>query len=127
MILNVTTVKLTICRIPVTDVSSEHINRVFCALMQVLHNHIGVENASWLCRINFFSVQIIPYVNCDPVKDYILPVAERLRNIAEKAYKDEEHMRTHPDDADEGTVAEVFSMFLFLTVIWPCIIARGVY
>ncbi|VDN34602.1 unnamed protein product [Gongylonema pulchrum] len=72
----------------------------------MVRNHIGVENASWLCRINFFSVQIIPYVSCDPVKDYMLPVAERLRRLAEKAYKDEEHMRTHPDDADEGTVAE---------------------
>lgn len=27
--------------------------------------------------------------------------------MSEKAYKEEEHMRTHPDDADEGTVAEV--------------------
>lgn len=37
----------------------------------------------------------------------MLPVAERLRRLAEKAFKDEEHMRTHPDDADEGTVVEV--------------------
>lgn len=73
----------------------------------MIHNHIGVENASWLCRINFFSVQIIPYVSSDVVKDYMLPVAERLRRLAEKAYREEEHMRTHPDDADEGTVAEV--------------------
>ncbi|EGT59247.1 hypothetical protein CAEBREN_31926, partial [Caenorhabditis brenneri] len=28
------------------------------------------------------------------------------RRMSEKAYKEEEHMRTHPDDADEGTVAE---------------------
>ncbi|VDL84506.1 unnamed protein product [Nippostrongylus brasiliensis] len=26
--------------------------------------------------------------------------------MSEKAYREEEHMRTHPDDADEGTVAE---------------------
>ncbi|TKR86985.1 hypothetical protein L596_011472 [Steinernema carpocapsae] len=26
--------------------------------------------------------------------------------MADKAFKEEEHMRTHPDDADEGTVAE---------------------
>ncbi|KAK6101668.1 RIH domain family protein [Brugia pahangi] len=92
--------------VPVTDVGNEHINRIFRALLQMIHNHIGVENASWLCRINFFSVQIIPYVSCDAVKDYMLPVAERLRRLAEKAYREEEHMRTHPDDADEGTVAE---------------------
>ncbi|MCP9259461.1 Ryanodine receptor 44F [Dirofilaria immitis] len=91
---------------PVTDVNSEYINRIFRTLLQMIRNHIGVENASWLCRINFFSVQIIPYVSCDMVKDYILPVAERLRRLAEKAYKEEEHMRTHPDDANEGTIAE---------------------
>ncbi|EJD76290.1 ryanodine Receptor TM 4-6 family protein [Loa loa] len=92
--------------VPVTDVGSEYINRIFRVLLQMIHNHIGVENASWLCRINFFSVQITPYVSCDMVKDYMLPVAERLRRLAEKAYREEEHMRTHPDDADEGTVAE---------------------
>lgn len=41
------------------------------------------------------------------VKDHMLPIAECLRCLAEKAYKEEEYMRTHPDDADEGTVAEV--------------------
>ncbi|CAG9530378.1 unnamed protein product [Cercopithifilaria johnstoni] len=92
--------------VPITNVNSEYINRIFRALLQMIHNHIGVENASWLCRINFFSVQIIPYVNCDVVKDYILPVTERLRRLAEKAYREEEHTRTHPDDANEGTVAE---------------------
>ncbi|KAL4003146.1 RIH domain family protein [Acanthocheilonema viteae] len=92
--------------VPITDVSNEHINRIFRALLQMIHNHIGVENASWLCRINFFSVQIIPYVSYDVVKDYMLPVAERLRRLAEKAYREEEHIRTHPDNADEGTVAE---------------------
>ncbi|VDM96771.1 unnamed protein product [Thelazia callipaeda] len=72
----------------------------------MLHNHIGIDSGSWLCRIHSYSVQIIPYVNCDLVKDYMLPIAERLKRLSEKAYKDEEHMRTHPDDADEGTVAE---------------------
>lgn len=73
----------------------------------MIYNHIGVENASWLCRINFFSVQIVPHVSCDVVKNHMLPVAERLRRLAEKAYKEEERTRTHPDDANEGTVAEV--------------------
>lgn len=93
--------------VPVTDVGSEHINRIFRTLLQIIHRHIGVKNASWLCRINCFSVQIIPYVSCDVVKDYMLPVAERLRHLAEKAFKEEEHMRIHPEVADEGTVAEV--------------------
>lgn len=52
-------------------------------------------------------MQIIPHVTCDPVKDYLLPIAERLRKMAEIAYREEERMRTHPDDADEGTVVEV--------------------
>ncbi|VDK67237.1 unnamed protein product [Onchocerca ochengi] len=92
--------------VPITDVNNEYINRIFRALLQMIRNHIGVENASWLCRINFFSMQIIPYVSCDMVKDHMLPIAECLRCLAEKAYKEEEYMRTHPDDADEGTVAE---------------------
>lgn len=89
-----------------TSVTADHINRVFCALLKTMRNHIGVENAPWLCRVNFFAVQIIQNVTCDPVKDYMLPIAERLRRMSEKAFKEEEHMRTHPDDADEGTVAE---------------------
>ncbi|KAK6023897.1 hypothetical protein OSTOST_10304 [Ostertagia ostertagi] len=83
--------------LPMTSVSAEHINRIFCALLRMLRNHIGVENAPWLCRTNFFAVQIIQNVTCDPVKDYILPIAERLRRMSEKAFKEEEHMRTHPD------------------------------
>uniref|UniRef100_A0A9J2Q184 Uncharacterized protein n=1 Tax=Ascaris lumbricoides TaxID=6252 RepID=A0A9J2Q184_ASCLU len=91
---------------PTTAVRSEHMNRIFCSLLRMMRDHLGLDNAPWLCRVNFFAVQIIQHVTCDPVKDFLLPIAERLRRIAEKAYKDEEHMRTHPDDADEGTVAE---------------------
>ncbi|KIH46250.1 hypothetical protein ANCDUO_23701 [Ancylostoma duodenale] len=72
----------------------------------MVRNHVGIENAPWLCRTTFFAVQIIQNVTCDPVKEYILPIAERLRRMSEKAFREEEHMRTHPDDADEGTVAE---------------------
>ncbi|XGW02944.1 hypothetical protein V3C99_014731 [Haemonchus contortus] len=92
--------------LPMTSVSADHINRIFCALLRMIRNHVGVENAPWLCRTTFFAVQIIQNVTCDPVKDYILPIAERLRRMSEKAFREEEHMRTHPDDADEGTVAE---------------------
>ncbi|KAI6242082.1 Ryanodine receptor 1 [Aphelenchoides fujianensis] len=92
--------------LPTTQVNSEHMNRVFCALLKMIRDHIGIENAQWLCRVNFFAVPVITAVTCDPVKDYLLPVAERLRFLAEKAYKEEERMRTHPDEADEGTVAE---------------------
>jgi hypothetical protein len=46
-------------------------------------------------------------VTCDPVKDFLLPVAEHLRKMAEKAYAEEERMRTHPDEADDVTMAEV--------------------
>ncbi|KAK6051209.1 hypothetical protein COOONC_11285 [Cooperia oncophora] len=38
--------------LPMTSVGAEHINRVFCALLRMLRNHIGVENAPWLCRTN---------------------------------------------------------------------------
>ncbi|CAI5451931.1 unnamed protein product [Caenorhabditis angaria] len=89
-----------------TSVGCDHINRIFCALLKMIRNHVGIENAPWLCRVNFFAVQIIQNVTCDPVREFILPIAERLRRMSEKAYKEEEHMRTHPDDADEGTVAE---------------------
>ncbi|CAJ0957143.1 unnamed protein product, partial [Mesorhabditis belari] len=98
--------KLLSSGLPITKVSSDHINRVFTTLLRMMKMHVGVENAPWLLRVNFFAVQIIHMVTCDPVKEFMLPIAERLRRIAEKAYKDEEHTRTHPDDADEGTVAE---------------------
>lgn len=69
-----------------------------------------------------FAVQVIQHVTCDPVKEYLLPVAEKLRVLAEKAYKEEERMRTHPDDTDEGTVAEdnarlVRDVYAFFPVI----------
>ena len=92
--------------LPVTQVTSQHINRVFCALLRMIRDHVGKDPASWLCRVNFYAVQVIPHVTCDPVKEYLLPVAEQLRRLAEKAYKEEEHMRSHPDVADEGTVVE---------------------
>jgi phosphoenolpyruvate carboxylase len=53
-----------------------------------------------------FAVLLIPYVTCDPVKEFVLPITEKLRKMAEQAYTEEERMRTHPDDADDLTVAE---------------------
>ncbi|KAK0411652.1 hypothetical protein QR680_005766 [Steinernema hermaphroditum] len=91
---------------PTTSVGSDHMNRIFCSLLHMIRDHVGIENAAWLCRVSFFAVSVIQHVTCDPVKDYILPIAEKLRRMADKAFKEEEHMRTHPDDADEGTVAE---------------------
>ncbi|GMS80970.1 hypothetical protein PENTCL1PPCAC_3145, partial [Pristionchus entomophagus] len=92
--------------LPITNVSYETINRVFSVLLTMIKMHVGVEDAPWLCRVSFFSVPIIPNVTADPMKDHVLPIVDRIRRIAEKAFKEEEHMRTHPDDADEGTVAE---------------------
>uniref|UniRef100_A0A8R1HP75 Ryanodine receptor n=2 Tax=Caenorhabditis japonica TaxID=281687 RepID=A0A8R1HP75_CAEJA len=92
--------------IQTTSVGCDHINRIFNSLLRMIRNHVGIENAPWLCRVNFFAVQIIQNVTSDPVREFVLPIAERLRRMSEKAYKEEEHMRTHPDDADEGTVAE---------------------
>uniref|UniRef100_A0A1I7XL42 RyR domain-containing protein n=1 Tax=Heterorhabditis bacteriophora TaxID=37862 RepID=A0A1I7XL42_HETBA len=37
--------------VQITTVSAEHINRVFCALLRMIRNHVGVENAPWLCRV----------------------------------------------------------------------------
>nr|CAD2190378.1 unnamed protein product [Meloidogyne enterolobii] len=92
--------------LPITQVSSEHINRFFCSLLRLMRDHIGREIAPWLCRAHPSAVPLIQFVSCDPVKDYLLPVAEHLRNMAEKAYTEEERMRTHPDEADDATVAE---------------------
>ena len=76
-------------------------------MLRMMKDHIGRENAPWLCRAQISAVPLIQYVTCDPVKDYLLPVAEHLRKMAEKAYAEEERMRTHPDEADDVTVAEV--------------------
>uniref|UniRef100_A0A915MZX6 Uncharacterized protein n=1 Tax=Meloidogyne javanica TaxID=6303 RepID=A0A915MZX6_MELJA len=92
--------------LPITQVSSEHINRFFCSLLLLMRDHIGREIAPWLRRAHPSAVPLIQFVSCDPVKDYLLPVAEHLRNMAEKAYTEEERMRTHPDEADDATVAE---------------------
>ncbi|KAE9549703.1 hypothetical protein FO519_007091 [Halicephalobus sp. NKZ332] len=92
--------------LPTTFVNSEHMNRIFCTLLKMIREHVGVENAPWLCRVTYFALPIIQHVTCDPVKEYLLPIAERLRKLSEKAYKEEERLRTHPDDADEGTIAE---------------------
>uniref|UniRef100_A0A915M947 Uncharacterized protein n=1 Tax=Meloidogyne javanica TaxID=6303 RepID=A0A915M947_MELJA len=92
--------------LPITQVSSEHINRFFCSLLRLMRDHIGREIAPWLCRAHSSAVPLIQFVSCDPVKDYLLPVAEHLRNMAEKAYTEEERMRTHPDEADDAAVAE---------------------
>jgi hypothetical protein len=34
--------------------------------------------------------------------------------MAEIAYKEEERLRTHPEDADEGTVSEVYGITVCL-------------
>lgn len=93
--------------VQITEVCSELINRLFCALLRMMRDHVGKENAPWLCRAHFAVVPLIQFVTCDPVKDYLLPVAEHLRKMAENTYAEEERMRTHPDEADDITVAEV--------------------
>lgn len=39
-------------RLPTTQVNSTHMNRIFCALLKMMKDHIGLENAPWLCRVN---------------------------------------------------------------------------
>ncbi|KAL3078921.1 hypothetical protein niasHS_014703 [Heterodera schachtii] len=92
--------------VQITQVTAEHINRLFCSLLTMMKDHVGRENAPWLCRAHFSAVPLIQYVTCDPVREQMLPVAEHLRQMAEKAFADEERMRTHPDEADDATVAE---------------------
>lgn len=73
--------------------------------------------------ISAFAQQIIPHVTSDPVKDFILPVAEKLRYQSEQAFKEEDRLRTHPEEVDEGAVAEVSarSFYYFLTWTRPLI------
>ncbi len=35
----------------VTNVVSEHVNRTFAALLRLLRDNVGYENAPWLCLI----------------------------------------------------------------------------
>uniref|UniRef100_A0A1I7Z2U2 B30.2/SPRY domain-containing protein n=1 Tax=Steinernema glaseri TaxID=37863 RepID=A0A1I7Z2U2_9BILA len=37
---------------PTTCVGSEHMNRIFCSLLHMIRDHVGIENASWLCRVS---------------------------------------------------------------------------
>lgn len=87
-------------------VTAEHINRLFCALLRMMRDHVGKENAPWLCRAHFSAVPLIQCVTNEPVREHMLPVAEHLKRMAERAYAEEERMRTHPDEADDATVAE---------------------
>lgn len=56
-----------------------------------------------------FAQQTIVHVTSDPVKELMLPVAEKLRHQTEQAFKEEDRLRTHPEEVDEGAVAEVDS------------------
>lgn len=38
-------------QLPVTQVNSTHMNRIFCALLTMIRDHIGLENAPWLLRV----------------------------------------------------------------------------
>lgn len=94
-------------------------------MLRMMRDSVGHENAPWLCRAQF-AVQLIQYVTCDPVRDHMLPVAEHLRRMAEKAYADEERMRTHPDEADDATVAEVSEEMLNTrTPLKTCFLVPG--
>lgn len=54
-----------------------------------------------------FAQQILIHVTSDPVREFMLPVARKLQIHAERAYKEEDRLRTHPEEVDEGIVAEV--------------------
>lgn len=90
-----------------TGVCSEHSNKVFFALLRLIRDHIGLDHAKWLCRVASFASQVIANVTGDPTKELLLPIAEKIRLQTEKAYREEDRLRTHPDDTDEGAVAEV--------------------
>uniref|UniRef100_A0A915J8H5 Ryanodine receptor n=1 Tax=Romanomermis culicivorax TaxID=13658 RepID=A0A915J8H5_ROMCU len=93
-----------------TNVNSQSMNRVFVAVLKLLGEHIGEHNGRWLCRVASFGQKIIAHVTCDPMKDYFLPVTQKLRAKAEYVFREEERLKTHPDDVDEGLVAEVHAL-----------------
>lgn len=47
--------------VPITQVTSTHINRFFCAMLKMIRDHVGMENAPWLCRIH---CSLICFLRC---------------------------------------------------------------
>ncbi|OUC45110.1 hypothetical protein D917_02014 [Trichinella nativa] len=95
-------------------VSSDHINRLFSACSRLICDHIGIAHADWICHLAPFITPMINYVTIEPVRDYLLPMAEKVRMQADLAFKEEEKHRMHPDVFDESTVIEVICItFIF--------------
>ena len=95
----------------ITNVVSEHMNRTFAAILKLNRDNIGFQEAPWLCRVASFTTQIINHVTSDPVKELMLPICEQLKASSEGAWREEERARTHPDETDEASVAEVIALF----------------
>ncbi len=47
----------------------------------------------------------------------MLPIAEKLKQQGELAYKEEERLRTHPEETDEGAVADVCKNYILHMLI----------
>ncbi|KRX28175.1 Ryanodine receptor 44F [Trichinella nelsoni] len=93
-------------------VSSDHINRLFSACSRLICDHIGIAHADWICHLAPFITPMINYVTIEPVRDYLLPMAEKVRMQADLAFKEEEKHRMHPDVFDESTVIELHSILI---------------
>ncbi|VDP16147.1 unnamed protein product [Soboliphyme baturini] len=96
----------------VTNINSEYINKLFVAALKVVADHTGSKNAIWLFRFTPSLQPMIPYVTIDPLNDYLLPIAAKIRRSAEQAFKEEERLRTHPETTDENAVIEENSILV---------------
>ncbi|KFD64964.1 hypothetical protein M514_11549 [Trichuris suis] len=100
---------------PITSVSSELVNRLFFACAKLICDHIGVQNANWVCHVAPFIQPMISYVTAEPVKDCLLPMTEKIKEKANEAFKEEERQRTHPEVVDEALhsvlVRDIYAVF----------------
>ena len=86
-----------------TEVTSEHMNRLLRNVLNLIKNNIGNENAPWMTRIAAYTQQIIINSSDSLLKDPFLPLAEKVRKRTENMYHKEESVRGFLKSTTEDT------------------------
>ena len=93
---------------PITMVTTEHLNNMLKTIFNLIRNHIGVKNCQWMVTIAGHAGQIIINSSDALLVDPVFPLAEKIASRVEAAFHNEEQMRGFLKSSSEDTAdAEV--------------------
>lgn len=102
----------------VTSVTSEHLNRMLRSVLILVKNTVGHTGNQWMISLAAHTGMIVINPAKELLNDPVLPLAERIRQIAEKAFHREDTLKGYlKSQSDETSELETQLMDEFALLV----------